>query len=273
MPAAVGFSYSNYTTRDFTLATGSTIDLRGVPVSVTDTFSSRGGLSDFRIAGAYRFSDRWALGGAFHIISGSNRLTSTRIFDDPAYLSSRQHSELSYAGAGISLGLTRQFGPRFAVAGLVRADGHVNVDRDSTRVATVDLPYTFGLGLRWNPAAVLNVAAQTLVRTWSGANDDLLALGGNGAQNTIEVAAGAEYFTDRRQPTRQPIRFGARYATMAFPLVPGEQGHEFGLSIGSSLRFAQQRAGIDLSLEHVWRSEGVYSERAFLLSFGISVRP
>jgi hypothetical protein len=273
MPAAVGFSYSNYTTRDFTLATASTIDLRGVPVSVTDTFSSRGGLSDFRIAGAYRFSDRLTLGGAFHIISGSNRLTSTRIFDDPAYLSSRQHSELSYAGAGISLGLTRQFGPRFAMAGVVRADGHVNVERDSTRVATVDLPYTFGLGIRWTPAAVLNVAAQTLVHTWSGANNDLLALGGNGAQNTIEVAAGAEYFTDRRQLTRQPIRFGARYATMPFPLVPGEQGHEFGVSLGSGLRFAQQRAGIDLSLEYVWRSEGVYSERAFLVSFGISVRP
>jgi len=272
-PAAVGLSYSNYTSRDFTLVTASTIDLRGVPVNVTDNFSSRGGISDFRIAGAYRVGDKWAFGGGFHLISGSNRLTSTRIFNDPGYLSSRQRSELSYAGVGISAGVTRQFGPRFAVAGMVRSDGHVNVDRDVFRVATVDLPYTFGLGMRWSPAAVLSVGAQTIVRTWSGANSDLLALGGNGAQNTIEVAAGAEYFTDRRQPTRQPIRFGARYATMPFPLVPGEQGHEFGISLGSGVRFAQQRAGIDLSLERVWRSEGVYSERAFLVSFGISVRP
>jgi hypothetical protein len=39
------------------------------------------------------------------------------------------------------------------------------------------------------------------------------------------------------------------------------------------MRFAQQRAGIDLSLEHLWRSEGLYSERAFIVSLGVSVRP
>ena len=34
------------------------------------------------------------------------------------------------------------------------------------------------------------------------------------------------------------------------------------------------RAGIDLSLEHAWRSEGTpYKERAFMLGFGLSIRP
>src|SRR5918999_487390 len=57
--AALGLSYSNYTNRDFSLIASSTIDLRGVPVGVTDTFSSRGGLNDLRLAGAYRIGDRW----------------------------------------------------------------------------------------------------------------------------------------------------------------------------------------------------------------------
>jgi len=39
------------------------------------------------------------------------------------------------------------------------------------------------------------------------------------------------------------------------------------------MRFAQQRAGIDFALEHVWRSEGLYSERGFILTVGVSVRP
>jgi hypothetical protein len=39
------------------------------------------------------------------------------------------------------------------------------------------------------------------------------------------------------------------------------------------MRFGRERAGIDLTVEHVWRSEDVYSERAFLLGLGISVRP
>ncbi|HJR17547.1 MAG TPA: hypothetical protein VJ808_11890 [Gemmatimonadales bacterium] len=273
MPAAVGFSFSNYTTRDFILATAQTIDLRGVPVNVSDTFSSRGGLNDFRIAGSYRLGDRWAVGAGFHIISGSNRLTSTRVFDDPAYLSSRQRSELSFTGVGVSLGLTRQFGPNFALSAMGRSDGHVNVDRDSARVGTVDLPYSFGLGLRWRPAPQLDLAGQTMIRTWSGANSDLRAMGGVGAENTIELAAGAEYTADPRRPYRRPLRLGAHYATLPFPLIPDRQAHEFGISIGSGVRFAQQRAGVDLSLEHVWRSEGAYSERAFLISLGVSVRP
>ena len=273
LPAAVGFSFSNYTSRDFTLATEETIDLRGAPLNVTDTFSSRGGLNDFRIAGSYRLGDQWAVGAGFHIISGSNRLTSTRVFDDPSYLSSRQRSELSFAGVGVSVGLTRQFGPNFAVSAMARSDGHVNVDRDSARVGTVDLPYSFGLGLRAHPVAALEIAGQALVRTWSGANSDLLAMGGTGAENTVEVAAGVEYTSDPRRPYRRPLRFGARYVTLPFPLVPGQQGREFSISTGTGFRFAQQRAGLDLAVEYAWRSEGVYSENGFLVSVGVSVRP
>lgn len=274
-PAVIGFSFSNYTSRDFTLATSQTIDLRGVTVNVSDTFSSRGGLNDFRIAGSYRLGNQWAVGAGFHIISGSNRLTSTRIFDDPdaVYLSSRQRSEISSTGIGVSLGVTRQFGANFAVSAVVRSDGHVNLDRDSARVGTIDLPYAAGLGLHWRPSPKLDLAGQALFRTWSGANSDLLAMGGTGASNTVDAAIGAEYTSDPKRPYRRPIRFGAHYATLPFPLVPDQQGRELGVSAGSGVRFAQQRAGLDLTVEHVWRSEGVYSENGFIVSLGILVRP
>jgi hypothetical protein len=271
--AALGLSYSNYTSRDFTVVTSDTIDLRGAPVGVIDSFSSRGGLSDLRLAGAYRLSNRWMLGAGFHVITGSNRLDSRRSFNDPNFLPSRQTAEVSYAGIGISAGIIRQFGRRFALAAIARSDGHLNVDRDSARVGTIDLPYTFGLGLRWQPASKLDLAAQTLVHTWSAANSDLLQQGGTGAENTLEVAGGLEYTPDPKRPFRRPIRLGAHYAQLPFPLIAGDQGHEFGISAGSGVRFAQQRAGIDLTVEHVWRSEEVYSERGFIVSLGISVRP
>jgi hypothetical protein len=271
--AAFGISYSNYTSRDFTVATEGTLDLRGVPVGVTDSFSSRGGLNDFRLAGAYRVHDRWTFGAGFHVITGSNRLESRRVFSDPSFLSSVQRSEVSFAGVGLSAGVIRQLGTRVAIAALVRTDGHVNVDRDSARVATVDLPYSFGLGIRLQPVGQLELGVHTIVRTWSGANSDLLQQGGTGAKNTFEVAAGAQYTSDPKRPYRRPIRLGARYATLPFPLLPGEQGHELGVSLGTGMRFAQQRAGIDLALEHLWRSEGPYSERAFLVSLGVSLRP
>jgi hypothetical protein len=141
------------------------------------------------------------------------------------------------------------------------------------RVSQADLPYSFGFGVRWRPVPKLELASDAIYRTWSGANSDLLAQGGTGAENTFQVALGGELTPDLRRPFRRPIRFGARYGTLPFPLIPGEQPKEFGLSLGSGVRFAQQRAGIDLSLEHVWRKAGAYSERAFAVTVGVSVRP
>lgn len=272
-PAVLGVSFSNYTSRDFTLASAGSVLLRGVPVPVSDTLTSRGGLSDLRFAGGYRFGDAWSVGGAFHVITGSDRLRVRRTFADPAYQVATESSELSYAGIGVSLGVVRNFGPAFSVGATVRSDGKVNVDRDSTRVDTVDLPYTFGLGMRWQVRPKLELASEVVARTWSGANSDLLAQGGTGAENTVEVSLGAEFTPDPRRPTRRPLRFGARYGTLPFSLVPGEQPHEVGVSLGSGIRFAQQRAGIDLGVEHVWRSAGSYSERAFLFNLAVTVRP
>ena len=176
---------------------------------MSDTLSSRGGLSDLRIAGSYRFGTRWAVGGGFHILTGSNRLTLTPEFDDPNLLASRQRTELSFAGVGVSVGVTRQFSPSFAVSAMARSDRHVDMDRDSARVGTIDLPYSAGLGLRWRLSPRLDLGGQALFRTWSGANSDLLALGGTGAQNTVEAAVGAEYASDSRRPYHRPIRIGA----------------------------------------------------------------
>ncbi len=273
LPLALGISFSNYTSRDFTLATSDEILLRGVAVPVSDTFSSRGGLSDLRFAGAYKLGGAWVVGGSLHLITGSNRITSARSFADATFLTARQSSEISYAGVGFDVGVVRTFGPNFSLAAVARSDGHVAVDRDSARVAQVDLPYTFGFGVRWHPRPSVEVATNMIARTWSGANSDLLAQGGTGSENTVQVAVGAELVPDLKHPNRRPIRFGARYGTLPFVLVAGDQPTEFGVSVGSGIRFAQQRAGIDLGLEHVWRSAGDYSERTFLVTLGVTIRP
>ncbi|MEO7984981.1 MAG: hypothetical protein ABI766_00520 [Gemmatimonadales bacterium] len=273
IPLALGVSFSNYTSRDFTLTSGDTIALRGVAVPVSDTFSSRGGMSDLRFAGSYKLHDKWAFGGALHLLTGSNRITSVRAFADSSFQPASQSAEISYAGVGVEVGVVRTLGPNFSLAASARSDGHAIVDRDSTRVAQVDLPYTFGVGVRWRPTAALDLASSLLYRTWSGANSDLLAQGGTGAENSVQVALGGEFIPDVRRPNRRPIRFGVRYGTLPFPLVPGDQPTEFGVSLGSGMRFAQQRAAIDLGLEHVWRSAGAYSERAFVVTLGVAVRP
>ena len=272
-PVVVGLSYSTYANRDFSVATSDTLQLRDDLVPVSDTLSSRGGLSDLRFAASYRWRERTTVGGSFHVITGSNRMESRRTFADDQYLPVEQSAELSYLGVGVSLGVVQQLGPALWVAAVARSDGNVKVDRDSVRVSQVDLPYTAGLGLRWRATGRLDLAAHGLYHTWSGANSDLLASGGTGAENTYEVALGGEYVSDPRRPYRRPIRFGGHYATLPFPLQPGVQPTEFGLSIGTGTRFAQERAGVDVALEHVWRSAGDFDERAFVFSVGVSVRP
>jgi hypothetical protein len=39
------------------------------------------------------------------------------------------------------------------------------------------------------------------------------------------------------------------------------------------VRFAQDRASIDLSLEYLSRSAGEFKEHAFVISVGVGVRP
>jgi hypothetical protein len=272
-PAVLGISFSSYTNRDFTLASVDTVSLRGVLVPVSDTLASRGGVSDLRFAGAYRMGNALVVGGGFHILTGTNRLRARRTFSDTTYQVASESTELSFAGVGVSLGLIRDFGSRFSVAASVRSDGKVDVDRDSSRVGSVDLPYTFGLGMRWRAGAGLDLATGVVAKTWSGANSDLLTQNGNGAENTIEASLGAELTPDPRRPNRTPIRLGARYGTLPFPLVTGEQPHELGLSIGTGVLFAQRRASVEAGLEHVWRSEGDHKERAFMLDVAVTVRP
>ncbi len=272
-PLVVGVSYSTYANRDFSVATTDTVVLRDVLVPVSDTLSSRGGLSDLRLAAAYKLRDRSVVGGSFHIVTGSNRMESHRTFSDDQYLPVEQSAELSYAGVGASVGAVQQVGESLWVAAIARSDGKVIVDRDSARVSQVDLPYTLGLGVRWKPSPRLDLATHGIFHTWSGANSDLLASGGTGADNTFEASLGGEYIGDPRRPYRRPIRFGARYATLPFPLEPGVQPKELGVSLGSGVRFAQGRAGIDLAVEHLWRSAGDFKERGFVISVGVGVRP
>jgi hypothetical protein len=272
MPLVLGLSYSNYADRDFSFATADTLDPRGTPVKVFDTLSSRGGISDFRIAGSYRLSQT-IVGGSFHILTGSNRLESQRTFEEGTYLPLTEKAELSYGGVGFSLGLIRDMGRRLSVAVLARTDAHLDVDKDSTRVGELDLPATLGLAARVELSPRLTLAGQGVYRTWSATNSDLLATGAVGSDNTLDLSFGGEFLSDTRRPNRRPIRFGAHYATLPFLLEVGQQPTEAGVAAGSGMSFAQDRGGIDVALEYLWRSAGEFKERVFQLSFGVSVRP
>ncbi len=270
----VGGSVSLYTDLDYRIATIDTLQLRGMPVGVWDTSTSLGGLNDLQLAGAYKLNDVWSVGLGVHVITGVARVEVRRTFSDSSFTAFRQSAEISRSGWGISAGILGQLSPSLAVAATVRTDAKAHTDRDSTAIGTVDLPHRFGAGVRWQAMPKLALAGHVVYRTWSAANSDLLARGGNGAENTWEVALGGELVGDPERAWRRPLRFGLRYGQLPFPLVAGEQAREFGLSLGTGTRFAALRAGIDIALERVWRSEGPdFSESAWIFTAGVSVSP
>lgn len=270
----VAISMSGYTDRNFALGTTDTIDLRGARVGVFDTLISRGGLSDLRLAGAWRLSPAVHVGLGLHAITGSNRIENRRTFADSSYAIASERSTLSYLGLGLSTGVSVRLMPRLTVAGTFRTDGHLDIDRDTTRIARTDLPTSFGVGVRWQPGIKVALAASYAAKRWAASNADVQAQGGIGADNAAEFAGGIELLRDPKNPGHRPWRLGGFYATLPFPVRLGRQPHEFGLSAGTGFRFTGGKGGFDVAVQELWRSDGTnYTERATVVTFGISIRP
>jgi hypothetical protein len=270
----LALSVSGYTDRSFSLGTQDTVDLRGQRIGVYDTLTSRGGISDIQAAVGWRVSKTLTVGIGLHALPGSNRVENHRAFADSSFSVAIERADLSYLGFGVSAGFLLRVVPRLTLAGTFRTDTHASVERDSTLLGNVDLPTQISAGLRWQTSLRSAMAVSYSRRSWSGADAGLKALGGIGALDTYEVAAGMEFLKDLKNAGHKPLRFGGHYATLPFPVVTGRQAHELGVALGTGLRFTGGRGGVDLSLEQLWRSDGQsYTERATVISLGVSIRP
>jgi len=117
------------------------------------------------------------------------------------------------------------------------------------------------------------VAGQAVYRTWSSASQELVALGGVGSRNTIDLSAGLEYRT-HIYVDDLPLRFGVRYATLPFALSTGDWPDELGVSIGTGMRFARGHGGVDLALQEAYRTDGAgRKEYATMVSIAVILRP
>lgn len=270
----VGVSVAAYTDRTFALALTDTLTVRDVPVAVNDTLVSKGGINDIRVAVSYRISTRLAVALAGHALTGTNRFEYRRSFSDSSYLPIRLRNELSFAGPGISAGISAEPVLGVRVTGLFRWDGDVAFNKDSTRLADLRMPFTYGgaVGLEAGPS--LSLGAQVIGRNWSVADEGIRGRGGIGAVNTWEFSGGGELLTNRRNASKLPIRFGMRYAQLPFPLVEGNRGREISASLGTGLTVGGGRGRIDFALERSWRAEGDdFTEKAFMFGLGVSIRP
>jgi len=271
---SLALSASGYTDRNFSLASRDTVVLRDVPVEVFDTLRSEGGISDLRLAVGWRQAKtlHWGLG--IHLLTGSNRITSHRVFADTAYAGVSEANTVSYLGFGVSAGVVARLGRVVSLAGMLRADNRIRVERDTTKLGGTKLPVTASGGVQIALGERLLLSGSALFRNWSVSDADLVAQGGVGSTNTTEFAGGLEFITQTKHPLHRPIRIGAFHARLPFPLRRGEDVDETGVTIGTSLRFVSDRAGIDLALGRIWRKGAPgFTERATVLNVGVTIHP
>jgi hypothetical protein len=271
---ALAVSVMGYTDRNFQLGSTDSVTLRGVKVGTMDTLTSHGGVSDLRVAVAWRQSRAVQWGIGLHLLTGSNRITSHRVFSDSTYAGASENFTFSYLGYGISAGVVARATRAVTLAASIRSDHHLAVERDTSHFGTTTLPVTLAAGVRYQVSDRFMVAASALHRNWSVANADLVAQGGTGSVNTSEVNGGFEFLTDTRRSSRFPLRFGLSHGTLPFPLQAGLNASETTASFGTSRRFVGDRAGVDVALSRTWRSAGTaFTERTTLFTLGVSIRP
>jgi hypothetical protein len=135
------------------------------------------------------------------------------------------------------------------------------------------LPWTVGGGVQYHLGARGTINAEFIYTTWASANDELIAAGGVGSENTFSAALGAELVTSKVEG-KFPLRLGLRTRQLPFLLEEGQQPSEFSVSAGTGGRFAKGRAAYDLALQRLWRtSDGGFSEDAWVLTFGLTLKP
>jgi hypothetical protein len=256
---ALSAGFTTYLDKSWNVSTRDSIVLAGVNQRFTDQLGSDGSVADLRLAAATRLSRRLALGAAFHVLTGSTRLTALRTFDDTLYHAVSQTADARYDGLGVSgsalVGLT----PDLTIALWGRSDTRLRTTVAGATTAQTDLPRMAGGGVRFTPSPSARFAAAAAWRSWSHA--------GPGAFNTWSWSAGAELGGGTA-----PIRLGARGGQLPFgsgPTAPTE----FAVAAGTVRAFSQGHAFIDLALERLQRRGSGLDERVWTLLVGITLRP
>jgi hypothetical protein len=258
----VGGGFSTYLYRSYSVQIPGTIMIRGLPETYVDNFGSDGAVTDLRLAAAWTFSPRLVVGGGFHILTGSSKLTANRVFSDSSvYLNAGQADEESYDGVGVTLSVLATPLPGLRLSGFLRSDNHLRAEVSGSQSTQNDLPTTIGGAMQWTVTPEVKVAGAVTHANWS------VSSASGTAFNTTNWSVGGEFGR-----AFLPIRVGVRGGQMPFgPAATAPT--QLGISAGTGFIFSQGRGILDFGIEHLRRSGGGLTENSWVLMAGLTVRP
>jgi len=254
-----GGGFTTYLDRSYRVTLADTITLGGSGQAVTDELASDGGVTDVRFVLARRWG-RLLLGGGFHLLTGSTRVSAVRAFTDTStYRGSSESDEIAFHGAGYSASAVLIL-PSVTVTGFWRTDTRLSSEVNGATVAVNDLPRTLGGAIRLQPAPDIGFAGSVIRRSWASAAD-------SNAYNTTSWSAGADV-----RLAHAPLRFGARGGDLPFG-PGGEAPREFAVAAGTGISFSQGRGVIDVAVERLRRTSRGLTETGWTVLVGVTMRP
>ena len=233
---------------------------------------SVGGISEGRVAMAWSFSENVHLGFGLHVYPGQNRVSIGRIFSDSSRVGNFQVSDsYSFSGNALSLGAVVIPGGHFVLSGDLRIGGGLTMRLgDSTVVGRGTVPLRYGVSASYDgvPGAVFT--GRIGGDRWS----DLRGLGSAalGLKDATDMSVGAELAGPRISGSPVLLRGGYRSRGLPFTYRTSAV-NESSTSGGVGIPLIGGRAIIDVGAMHSTRSSGGVSEKSWLLSIGVGIRP
>ena len=254
----LGGGFGTYLDDSYDVVTRDSAVLRGAMTHWTDENLSDGGVSDLRVAAAFRVGRALAFGLGIHGLTGSTRLTANRVFDDTTVNASvRDTQVVRYTGLGVSASVLITPVRGVSVIGFARSDGHLRAKVDSGGTTRADLPNLFGGAARLALTRAATLAGSVVWRPWADT--------GPGAYNTLNWSVGLEL-----AGPGGALRLGGRGGQL--PYGPGSAPNEWGVAAGFGRSFAGNHGVLDLGIERLVRTGGSLHEAVWTALVGLSVR-
>ena len=269
---------SDYLDRNWSVQQTDTVSPRGTPVVANDNTQSAGGVTDLRVAMAYRLPGL-TLGVGLHALTGSTSTSVNRQFpDDSSYIPFSNQQTTAYSGVGVSFGALASPIKNLLAAASVRFNGRMKASTGDT-AALVPLPVEVNGGLLFQPLTGVSFSGTVGYAAWSSAANALAASGQVRSRNVWSAGAGVEAQVWRVGRGVVPLRLGYRWRQLPFPIPTDSTGTtasiltEHAVTFGLGFDTAGGHATVDLGLESGSRTAGALSEGFTTLYFGLTIRP
>jgi hypothetical protein len=272
--AAIGVSTHSMLDRTWATRVRSGERLGPDSVLFTETNRSSGGINETRVTFAYApWEGKVTVGAGLHLVTGENRLTLRRQFDDSLRYGTLLRSlTLAYSGTAVSAGVVVTPVRWFSIAASARQGGSLDLRVVDTLRTSADVPNRLGFSARLDAIPGMSLMASADRTGWSS----LSGLGSVQAdgRDAWEYAVGADFSAQRARRASSWV-YSAGFRTRDLPFAAsGATVSERLLTGGVSAPFAAGRATLDLALQRASReAAGAVDERAWLLSVGLSIRP